>query len=120
MHQLIVQVIGEPLYVHCNCVHIHTCTCAYIILCYMCLCIYTDVHSACVQDYNYYIHCSMFFQRAQELYQSRCSCLIGVADVYRNLTGDFPQSLTMSGCCYACKLLEPNFFMVSSSGRRVV
>lgn len=49
----------------------------------------------------------------QPLYQSRCSCLIGVADAYRNFAGKFPQFLTMSGACYACKILEPNYFMVS-------
>ena len=49
----------------------------------------------------------------QELYHSRCSCLVGVADVYRNMTGEFPQTLSMAGCYYACQLLEPNYFMVS-------
>ena len=49
----------------------------------------------------------------QELYLSRCSCLVGVADVYRNMTGEFPQSLAVAGCCYACQLLESNYFMVS-------
>ena len=49
----------------------------------------------------------------QDLYHSRCSCLVGVADVYRNMTGEFPQTLSMAGCYYACQLLEPNYFMVS-------
>ncbi|CAI8043979.1 hypothetical protein GBAR_LOCUS24413 [Geodia barretti] len=47
----------------------------------------------------------------KELYHSRCSCLVGVADVYRNMTGEFPQTLSMAGCYYACQLLEPNYFM---------
>ena len=62
--------------------------------------------------YNRKFGCKPTHTLSQELYNSRCSCLVGVADVYRNMTGEFPQCLSMSGCCYACQLLEPNFFMV--------